>query len=94
MVHNRHFIEARMPRIARTLGLKAEGFEGVLDWILDLRDRLGLPHTLEGILDGGQIQRIVPMAAADPSLATNPKPCSEQEIERVLRKSLIGDLSP
>jgi hypothetical protein len=34
------------------------------------------------------------MALADPSLATNPKPCNAAEIERVLRKAIAGDLTP
>jgi alcohol dehydrogenase class IV len=94
MIHNREVIEARMPRLARMLGLPGERFEDVLQWTLELRARLELPHTLQGILDEALIPKLVPMAAADPSLATNPKPCSEAELERVFRKALAGDLSP
>lgn len=94
MVHNREVIEARMPRLAQMLGLPGHRFEDVLDWTIALRSRLGLPHTLEGIIDESMIARLVPMAAKDPSLATNPKACSHAEIERVLRKSLSGDLEP
>ncbi|MBW1884669.1 MAG: iron-containing alcohol dehydrogenase [Deltaproteobacteria bacterium] len=94
MIHNRALIEARMPRLARMLGLPGEGFEDVLQWTLGLRAQLGLPHTLAGILDEALIPRLVPMAAADPSLATNPKPCSAEELEGVFRKALRGDLSP
>jgi alcohol dehydrogenase class IV len=94
MIHNREVIEARMPRLARMLGLTGARFEDVLQWTLGLRDRLELPHTLEGILDEALIAKLVPMAASDPSLATNPKPCSEEELERVFRKALRGDLSP
>ncbi|HIF92212.1 MAG: iron-containing alcohol dehydrogenase [Myxococcales bacterium] len=94
MVHNRAFIEDRMPRVGQVLDLPGERFEDVLDWTLELRSRLGLPHTLEGIVDEEMIPKLVPMAAADPSLATNPKPCSLEEIERVLRKSISGDLQP
>lgn len=94
MVHNRPAIEDRMPRLAQTLGLAGHRFEDVLEWTLGLRSTLGLPHTLEGIIDESMIARLVPMAALDPSLGTNPKPCSHDEIERVLRKSLLGDLEP
>ncbi len=94
MVHNRPVIEDRMTRIARWLGLPREDFDGVLEWTLALRARLGLPETLDGIVGLDQIPEIVRMAAIDPSLATNPKPCSLEEIERVLRKSLTGDLEP
>jgi alcohol dehydrogenase class IV len=94
MIHNRAVIEERMPRVAQSLGLSQHRFEDVLDWTLELRSQLGLPHTLPSIVDEDMIARLVPMAAADPSLATNPKPCSHEEIERVFRKSLAGDLSP
>ena len=94
MVHNRPVIEDRMPRLAQTLGLHTESFEAVLEWTLALRSRLELPHTLDGILEESMIPRLVPMAAADPSLATNPKPCSEEDLERVFRKALRGDLTP
>jgi alcohol dehydrogenase class IV len=94
MVHNRAVIENRMPRVAEVLGLAQHRFEDVLDWTLELRSRLHLAHTLEGIVDDDMIPKLVPRAAADPSLATNPKPCTPEEIERVLRKSLSGDLDP
>jgi alcohol dehydrogenase class IV len=95
MIHNRAVIEDRMPRLAKHLGLTGGdgGFDTVLEWILALRSQLELPHTLEGIIDEELTSTIVPMAAADPSLATNPKPCTYEEIERVLLKSLHGDLS-
>ncbi len=94
MIHNRAAIEERMPRLARLLGLAGEGFDAVLEWTLELREQLELPHTLADVVSEEMIPRLVPMAAADPSLATNPKPCTEREIERVLRKSIAGDLTP
>jgi len=93
MLHNRAAIEGRMLRLARHLGLPGEGFEAVLAWTLELRERLGLPHTLEGTIDEALAARLAPMAAADPSLATNPKPCTVAELEDVLLKSLRGDLT-
>lgn len=94
MVHNRPVIEARMPRVAEALGLEGRRFEDVLDWTVALRARLGLPHSLDGILDPSRVAEVVPMALRDPSLATNPKGCSAEEVEHVLRRSLAGDLAP
>ena len=94
MIHNRDVIESRMPRLAQAVGLSGDRFEDVLEWILDLREELGLPHTLEGIVEETMVAALVPMAAADPSLGTNPKPCSHAELESVLRKAMQGDLSP
>ncbi len=96
MVHNRSVIEDRMPRLASTLDLasrtSAVAFDAVLEWTVSLRARLGLPADLRGLLDEGQIDTIVPMAAADPSLATNPKPCSSAELADVLRRTIAGEL--
>ena len=99
MVHNRPVIEDRMPRVAEAIGLRASGstsrsaFDSVLEWTVDLCARLGLPATLEGVVSEEQIPSLVRMASQDPSLGTNPKPCSEAEIEEVLRKTIAGDLS-
>lgn len=95
MVHNRPVIEARMLRLARTLELDPArcGFDAVLAWFLALRRRIGLPETLAGIVVPGQIPALVPMVLADPSLETNPKPCTATEIEHVLQRAIAGDLS-
>ncbi len=95
MVHNRAVIEARMPRLAETLGLATgrSAFVAVLDWFVALRARVGLPGSLAGIVSPEQIPALVPMVLADPSLETNPKPCTPAEIEHVLRRAIAGDLS-
>jgi alcohol dehydrogenase class IV len=65
----------------------------VLDWFVALRRRIGLPESLAGIVAPDQIPALVPMVLADPSLETNPKPCTAAEIEHVLRRAIAGDLS-
>lgn len=72
----------------------ANAFEAVLDWFVALRRRLGLPESLAGILAPESIPALVPMVLADPSLETNPKPCTAAEIAHVLAKSIAGDLTP
>jgi alcohol dehydrogenase class IV len=95
MIHNRPAIEARMRRLARTLELPParSEFDAVLEWFLALRRRIGLPESLSGLVAPGQIATLVPMVLADPSLETNPKPCTAAEIDRVLRRAIAGDLS-
>ena len=104
MVHNRPMIEARMARLARVLDLEAErdvaralprsGFEAVLDWVVALRARIGLPASLAGVVAHEEVASLVPMVLADPSLETNPKTCTAEEVAHVLHKAIDGDLTP
>ncbi len=94
MVFNREVIEARMDRLAAFLELPGSGFDAVIAWMLQLRADLGMPHTLaaaEGF-DEAMAKRLAPMAVADPSMGTNPKPASVDECEQVFLAALHGTL--
>ena len=60
-----------------------------------LREQLGLPHTVQGVdgFDERMAKALAPLAAADPSLGTNPKPCTLEELEAVFLAAWRGDLS-
>ena len=60
-----------------------------------LRKELGMPHTLAGQkgVTREMGKELAAMAAADPSLGSNPKPCSLADLQRVFEKSYDGDLS-
>ncbi len=94
MIHNRAVIAPAMDRLARYLDLPKAGFDGVLGWMLDLRKELGLPHTLAGLpkIHRGLGKELVEQAAADPSLGSNPKPCTHDELVSVFEKAFDGDL--
>ena len=60
-------------RLARYLGLAGTGADAVIDWVLELRRTIGIPHTLAEIgIDAARAAEIGPMAVADPSAGTNP----------------------
>jgi alcohol dehydrogenase class IV len=85
-----------MDRLARYLDLPGEsGFDAVLQWMLHLRETLGMPHTLEAAqgFDEAMAKRLAPLAVADPSMGTNPKPADEAACEQVFLKALRGDLT-
>jgi alcohol dehydrogenase class IV len=94
MVFNRDVIEARMERLARFLQLPGRGFDGVMTWMLELRASLGMPHTLEAAegFDAAMAARLAPMAVADPSMGTNPKPADAAQCEQVFLAALHGTL--
>ncbi len=95
MVENKALIGDKMRALGRALALDRPDFDGVLAWMLELRKTLGLPHTLAGqagvTRDMGK--RLAHMAAADPSLGSNPKPCSLADLQRVFEKAFDGDLN-
>ncbi len=95
MVENRSVIEPKMNQLGRFLGLSQPSFEGVLAWMLELRKELGMPHTLAGQagITRQMGRELASMAAADPSLGSNPKPCSLDDLQRVFEKAFDGDLS-
>ena len=60
---NRASIEDKMAALARYLGLDGTGFEAVQRWILELRDRIGIPRTLTEIgVPTEAASRLAPMA--------------------------------
>ena len=90
---NRPAIEDRMAAVARYLELTSPSFAAVLDWILALRDRIGIPHTLKDIgVDEPYARRLAPMAAEDPSSPTNPVPLDSANLEALYLRAINGVL--
>jgi alcohol dehydrogenase class IV len=93
MRHNRTAIVANSELIARQLVLRSPSFEALLEWVLELRRTLGIPHSLGEIgVDVGNASVIGEQAARDPSAAGNPIPVDPATLERILRASVAGDL--
>lgn len=79
LVHNRKAIEDKCVRLAAFLGLDG-GFDGLLAWILRLREELGVPHGLKGLsaeIDPAAADEIAAMAVVDPTAGGNPVPLDE-----------------
>jgi alcohol dehydrogenase class IV len=89
---NQPAIAPTLNRLARSLGLAPSGYHGVLAWIMDLRDRLGIAPTLEALgVRAEQIAELAARAAADPSAATNPLPFDASAYETLFRCALTGE---
>ncbi len=90
---NRPAIADRLPRLAAWLNLPAnseeEAFDAILQWILELRKELAIPHTLKDMgLDDKQIDLVCEMAAKDPTAATNPVPLTEKNLKSIFLAAL------
>ncbi|AOB33250.1 alcohol dehydrogenase [Bordetella sp. H567] len=90
---NAHAVRAPLAALARYLALPTASVEGVQAWILELRARIGIPHTLADIgLDDRDADRVGRMAQADPSAATNPVVFDASEYAALFRAAVAGQL--
>ena len=88
---NRAAIEEKMERLAAYLALEDHSFTGVLDWVLSLRESIGIPKTLAdiGVSDEHAV-KLAPEAFADPSTGGNPLPMTTQDFEKLYRNCIGG----
>jgi alcohol dehydrogenase len=92
LAFNRPAIEDKIVRLAAYLGL-APTFQAFLDWILQLRADIGIPHTLAGLNVGDQqFARMSRMAARDPTAGGNPVPVDPAALHRLYAKALNGKI--
>ncbi|SDU34488.1 iron-containing alcohol dehydrogenase [Halopseudomonas salegens] len=90
---NRSAIEPEMERAARYLGLPKQNFDGMLDWVLDLRQELDIPNTLADIgIDDAQAETLGAMSVKDPSAGTNPIKLDAAQYQQLFLNALQGKL--
>ncbi|NQD92374.1 iron-containing alcohol dehydrogenase [Pseudomonas sp. CrR25] len=90
---NQAHIGPQMERLARYLNLAKPGFAGVLDWVLQLRHEVGIPHSLAEIgIDDSRVEQVGQMAEVDPSAGTNPVAFSAAEYSQLFGTALRGEL--
>ena len=88
---NRAAIEERITSLARYLDLPYPSFAAFLEWVLALREEIGIPHTLAALgIDAAQAELVGRMAVIDGSSATNPIPFSEAEYAAIFRNAVAG----
>lgn len=93
LVANRQEIGGRIERVANYIGLGDTSFEGFLDWVLDLRDEIGIPHRLAEIgIDLEQRQLVGKMATNDPTAGSNPILFSPDQYSEILVRAVNGEL--
>jgi alcohol dehydrogenase class IV len=90
---NQESIGPQMYRLARYLNLAKPGFDGVLEWVLELRSQVGIPHSLAEIgIDDSRIEQVGQMAEVDPSAGTNPIAFSASQYSQLFEKAMRGTL--
>jgi alcohol dehydrogenase class IV len=90
---NRAAIEGKIVRLARWLDLRTATFEGFMQWTLDLRREVGIPHTLADLgVKIEHLDRFSEMAAVDPTAAGNPVKAGVPEMRRIYEAAVAGRL--
>ncbi len=90
---NRAEIEERINRMTRYMDLPNQGFNGFLDWVLDLRTLLGIPHSLTDIgINDEKAEFIGKMAVEDPSAGGNPINFTATQYQHILFDAIHGRL--
>lgn len=94
LAFNRPAIEDRIRRLAAYLELPQPGFDGFLDWVLELRRQMSVPHTLGelGVKfdDEAALERVAAMAIVDPSAGGNPLRFDLDAARAVLKAAVAG----
>jgi len=90
---NRPAIEDKIIRLSRWLGLRVPTFDGFMQWTLELRREIGIPHTLAELgVRAEQLNHFAEMAAVDPTAGGNPVKAGVAEMRKMYDAALSGRL--
>ena len=94
LTFNKDVIEKKIIKICDYLELNDRTFDGFINWILDLRKKLHMPHKLSEVIDEKDfdLDRLSKMALADPSTGGNPKKLTEADMKLMYQHSMSGEL--
>ncbi len=94
LTFNRDVIENKIIKVCDYLEFKDKSFNGFIDWILDLRKKLNMPHKLSEVIEEKdfKLDRLSKMALDDPSTGGNPKKLTEADMKTMYQHSMSGTL--
>ncbi len=94
LTFNRSAIENKIAKLSEYLELKEASFNSFVDWVLDLREKIKIPHKLSDCakITDKDIEKLSPMALNDPCTPENPKKTSLDDMKLMYKHSLEGKL--
>ena len=94
LTFNKDVIEKKIIKICEYLEIEDKSFNGFLNWILELRKNLKIPHKLSEVIDEKDfdLDRLSNMALKDPSTGGNPKKLTKEDMKRMYQHSMTGEL--
>ena len=91
---NRDVIENKIVKVCEYLDLKDKSFDGFLNWVLELRNNLNIPHKLSEVIENSDfdLDKLSKMALNDPSTGGNPKKLTLDDMKIMYQHSMSGEL--
>ena len=81
--------EEKFSRMAKSMGIKNETGMGVVDYLFELNDRLGIPKQLSGIgVSKDHVETLADLAFADFAHPNNPKPVTRNDFKLLYETAL------
>jgi alcohol dehydrogenase class IV len=81
--------ENKFKRMARTLELKEETGEAVVNYLFDLNSKINIPHKLSDIgVKQEHVETLADLAVADFAHPNNPKPVTREDFKQLYLKAL------
>ena len=94
LTFNKDVIEKKIIKICEYINLDNKSFDGFIQWIIDLRKKLNIPHKLSDVIPETDfdIEKLSKLALEDPSTGGNPKKLSLNDMKIMYEHSMSGKL--
>ena len=93
LAFNRRAIATQMERLAGYLQLADRSFDGVMSWVLALRQELKIPNTIGELgAEPHRFAKLAAMAIVDPTAAGNPIALTEENCRHLYEHAYEGRL--
>ena len=90
---NKKAIKEKISSLSRYIDLSPNNFDAFLNWILELRQNLNIPHTLKDLIkENSKFEEMSLMAFNDPSTSSNPIELSIEDFLKLYKDSYEGNL--
>ena len=92
--YNKKEIEKKIIKLCGYLELQEKSFDCFLNWILDLRKELKIPHKLSEVVEIKEedLKKLSLMALEDPSTSGNPRKLELKDMQIMYQHSIEGKL--
>ena len=94
LTFNKDVIEKKIIEICNYINLQNKSFDSFIEWIIDLRKKLNIPHKLSDVIPEKDfdIEKLSRLALDDPSTGGNPKKLTLEDMKIMYEYSMSGKL--